>query len=325
MSGVDAIDGGADDGKMSFSALFFMGFFWVCGGPYGGEGFLQLAPPGVIFGIYLASQFLHAVPIALINAELAVAIPADGGLVVWVDRAFGSAVGGHNAWWCYVSYCFDACIYPLLAGKYITTAAGIEPESSAERSVSIVIAEGIVVVITFIKLVGNDFLTKFIEVATCVSLGPIAVLVVMGVAKTGVCAERWFMLSDILVDGSGGSGSEVAEGEGIQWALLISWCASATLIIRVIGLFQGYHCSYMHNFDQGDLAQFRVSGSGCISRWGQRPVSIFPLAGGVPLPLCLLGEHCAVLGFSLYLGRPDDVRRGLLFRTCPHIVTVAKF
>lgn len=214
-------------GKMSFWALFFIAFFWVCGGPYGGEGFLQLAPPGVAFGLYLASQVVHAIPIALINAELAVAIPADGGLVVWVSRAFGRTVGGHNAWWCYVSYCLDSTIYPLLAGKYVATAVGLEPGAASARASSVVIAEGIVLIITLIKLVGNDFLVKFVKMSTCVSLAPIGVLVAFGVAKTGLCAERWVSIIDLAQNASDTSDtSSSTDGtvqDNIEWPLLISW------------------------------------------------------------------------------------------------------
>ena len=134
-----------DDGhysKMSFAGLFFMGFFWVCGGPYGGEGLMQLAPSGVIFTVYLATIFVYAIPVSLINAELAVAIPEDGGIVVWVQRAFGDVIGGHNAWWCYASYCFDAAVYPLLAATYITVALDVAPGDEHHRLLELLIAEG---------------------------------------------------------------------------------------------------------------------------------------------------------------------------------------
>ncbi len=70
---------------------------------------------------------MYALPIALINAELASAIPADGGLVVWVQRAADEIglpmLGSHNSWWVWNSYIFDASIFPLLAAQYIVTAA----------------------------------------------------------------------------------------------------------------------------------------------------------------------------------------------------------
>ena len=66
MGGAEPPPDDGDYSKMSFFGLFFMGFFWVCGGPYGGEGLVQLAPTGVIFSVYLASQLLYAAPIGAI-------------------------------------------------------------------------------------------------------------------------------------------------------------------------------------------------------------------------------------------------------------------
>jgi hypothetical protein len=63
----------------------FQFFDWVCGVQfrYGNEELMQLAPSGIVFATYALSQLVYALPVALINAELAVAIPEDGG---WVLR-----------------------------------------------------------------------------------------------------------------------------------------------------------------------------------------------------------------------------------------------
>ena len=215
-----------DYSKMSFAGLFFMGFFWVCGGPYGGEGLMQLAPAGVVFGVYLITTLAYAVPVSLINAELAVAIPADGGIVVWVQRAFGDVLGGHNAWWCYVSYCFDAAIYPLLAATYITVAADVGPEHEHHRLLEVAIAEAIVVCVTLFKLLGNDALVKFIEVATAISLAPVCLLLAWGFATVRpLHVERWFSLSNAAASSvAGGSGSSGwIQPDETQWKLLVSW------------------------------------------------------------------------------------------------------
>eukprot|EP01043_Picozoa_sp_COSAG02_P074617 COSAG02_NODE_15017_length_1213_cov_1.219031_1_plen_258_part_01 len=225
--------GGGDDGdynKMSFAGLFFMAFFWVCGGPYGGEGLLQLAPAGVVFSVYLATIFAYAVPVSLINAEMAVAIPEDGGMVVWVQRAFGDIVGGHNAWWCYVSYCFDAAVYPLLAATYVTIALGVGPDHKQHRVLEVVVAEGVVVFVTLFKLLGNRALVKFIEVATVVSLAPILLMLVWGFATVQpLQVDRWLLFSSVQPASSfSGDSSSSGSGDGgtifiSQWKLLISW------------------------------------------------------------------------------------------------------
>ena len=162
---------------MGFCGLFFMGFFRVCGGIYGGEGVMQLAPTGLVFASLLLIMGTYALPIALINAELAVAIPEDGGLVVWVQQAFGSAVGGHNSWWVWSSYIFDAAIYPVLAASYLTNALGIETTHPNYQLIIIGLAEAAVVLVTLMKLCGPDVVVKFATLASIVSLAPAFVFV----------------------------------------------------------------------------------------------------------------------------------------------------
>ena len=53
------------------------------------------------------------------TAELATALPKDGGLVAWVTEACGETIGGHNTYWQWIAYIFDASVYPVLAGQYV--------------------------------------------------------------------------------------------------------------------------------------------------------------------------------------------------------------
>ena len=210
---------------MGFCGLFFMGFFWVCGGIYGGEGVMQLAPTGLVFASLLLIMGTYALPIALINAELAVAIPEDGGLVVWVQQAFGSAVGGHNSWWVWASYIFDAAIYPVLAASYLTNALGIETTHPNYQLIIIGLAEAAVVLVTLMKLCGPDVVVKFATLASIVSLAPAFVFVVWGFATVPLKPERWVRM-DSGHEGSaaiGSSSGSWGEVESTQWELLFSW------------------------------------------------------------------------------------------------------
>ena len=66
--------------------------------------------------------WIWSVPVALLSAELASAIPQNGGYIVWVSRAFGNFWGfmeGYSGW---VSDVFDNSIYPLLFATYLEAA-----------------------------------------------------------------------------------------------------------------------------------------------------------------------------------------------------------
>lgn len=44
------------------------------------------APPAYVFMMLGACALCYALPMSLISAELATALPYDGGLVAWVDE-----------------------------------------------------------------------------------------------------------------------------------------------------------------------------------------------------------------------------------------------
>ena len=217
-----------DYSKMGFCSLFWMAFFWVCGGIYGGEGVMQLAPSGIVFSTLLVVMGIYALPIALINAELAVAIPEDGGLVVWVQQAFGPTIGGHNAWWVWASYIFDAAIYPVLAASYLSNALGIAEDDPSLQMYLVAIAETVVFLVTCMKLMGPQVVVAFAEVASFVSLAPAAVFVAWGLVTVKLQPERWVRwdtseagsAASLVEESSSGSSGDVVE---IQWTLLISW------------------------------------------------------------------------------------------------------
>lgn len=51
----------------------------------------------------LLAAIFYALPLAVISAELACALPYDGGMVAWVEEACGMRIGGHNMYWVWIS------------------------------------------------------------------------------------------------------------------------------------------------------------------------------------------------------------------------------
>lgn len=75
--------GGGDEedySKMGFFGLFFMGFFWVCGGIYGTEAMVTAAPTGWVFTTLWSMSLLYALPSAhYLLTPRAVPLPAPVG------------------------------------------------------------------------------------------------------------------------------------------------------------------------------------------------------------------------------------------------------
>ena len=70
--------------------------------------------------LILVVPIVWALPDALTTAELAPAIPEEGGYVVWVRRAMGPFWGFVNGWWTWMYTLVDATIYPVLFAGYLS-------------------------------------------------------------------------------------------------------------------------------------------------------------------------------------------------------------
>lgn len=70
-----------------------------------------------LMGLLLAA-LLWGMPQALITAELASAIPVNGGPVVWVERALGPRWGFVNCWVVVFQQVTDIVLYPTLVANY---------------------------------------------------------------------------------------------------------------------------------------------------------------------------------------------------------------
>lgn len=44
--------------------------------------------------------------------------------MVWVEQACGTRIGAHNAYWNWVIFIADGCIYPLMLTEYVTLRYG---------------------------------------------------------------------------------------------------------------------------------------------------------------------------------------------------------
>lgn len=148
--------------------LVAVGFFWVSGGSYGNEALALSAPPGLLFFGITVVGLSYGIPLALITAELGTGWPLAGGMAAWVEVACGPVVGAHNAWWIWVSFVFDAAIYPVLASEYFSQYMNGEI-TWAQRKLY---ATGIVILMTFVKLLGRDALARISSLLALLTLTP---------------------------------------------------------------------------------------------------------------------------------------------------------
>jgi amino acid transporter len=91
----------------------------VSGGPFGLEELISKAGYAQAMLVLVLTPLLWSVPTALMVAELASAVPAEGGYYVWVRRAMGPFWGFQEAWLSLAASIFDMAIYPTLFVAYL--------------------------------------------------------------------------------------------------------------------------------------------------------------------------------------------------------------
>lgn len=156
-------------------------YFMASGGPYGLEEAVSSAGYAGAILLILVTPLIWSLPTGLMIAELASAIPAEGGYYVWVRRAMGPFWGFQEAWLSLASSIFDLAIYPTLFVAYL---ARILP--GADQG-SHAIALGVLVILVCLiwnlaggRAVGEGSLGMLI-----LMIGPFAVLITVAVLHWG--------------------------------------------------------------------------------------------------------------------------------------------
>jgi len=99
-------------------------YTFCCSGAYGIEDMIPSGGPGMTILALCVLPFIWAYPQAMICSELGSAIPEEGGVYIWVQRAFGEFWGFQAGYWLIlINYLFEPTLI-ILAGDYVGTAFG---------------------------------------------------------------------------------------------------------------------------------------------------------------------------------------------------------
>ncbi|KAF3322926.1 putative polyamine transporter [Carex littledalei] len=176
--------------KLKLIPLIFLIYFEVAGGPYGAEQSVQAAGPlYAIIGFFIF-PFLWGVPESLVTAELATALPGNGGFVVWADRAFGPFFGSLMGTWKYLSVVINIAAYPPMCADYISRA--YSPAGSGKgRSVAISIA---VVILCLLNYTGLSVVGWGAVVLAVVTLAPFVLITALAMKR--IETRRWMVQTE---------------------------------------------------------------------------------------------------------------------------------
>jgi amino acid transporter len=164
-----------DLGLLSLAAIVF---FNVSGGPYGVEDAVSTFGPGLTLLLLVLTPLVWSLPVSLAMAELAAAMPDEGGYVTWVRRAFGPFWAFQVGWWSWIDSFVDVAVYPALFVEYLRF--WYPAMTALERWALAVL---FIVALTALNVIGVRPTGRTAEALSVVALAPIVLLVVVGLAS----------------------------------------------------------------------------------------------------------------------------------------------
>jgi amino acid transporter len=155
-------------------------YFMVAGGPYGLEQLVQKAGVTQAVIVLLVTPLVWSLPTSLMVAELASAIPEDGGYYAWCKRALGPFWGFQEAWLSLAASIFDMAIYPVLFVLYLGKLWPFAAQHPWTLG-TVVIAAGVGFNLRGVKALGRSS-----EIMTALLLLPFVVMIVIALARPKV-------------------------------------------------------------------------------------------------------------------------------------------
>jgi amino acid transporter len=181
-------------------------FFNVSGGPYGIEDAVSSFGPGLTLLLLALTPVVWSLPVALAMAEMASAMPDEGGYVVWVRRAFGPFWGFQVGWWSWLNSFVDVAVYPALFADYLKF--WLPAMGSVERFAA---ALAFIWLLTGLNLAGVRLVGRSAVALGVFALVPMAVFT--AVAATRAAHAPWLPLA--------APGQGLVEGLGLGLAVMM--------------------------------------------------------------------------------------------------------
>jgi len=172
-------------GLVSLAAIVF---FNVSGGPYGIEDVVPSFGPGLTLALLLLTPLVWSLPVSLVMAELASAMPDEGGYVTWVRRAFGGFWSFQVGWWSWIDSFVDVAIYPALFVEYVKF--WYPAMTSGERWL---MALAFIAALTFLNVLGVRPVGGAAIALALAALVPVAALAVSGLTAARVAPWAPFL------------------------------------------------------------------------------------------------------------------------------------
>ncbi len=146
-------------------------YAYCAAGPFGFEEMISLSGPGMALLFLLVIPWLFSFPVALVTAELASAIPVEGGFYRWTRLAFGDFLGFQCGWWNWVGTFLMNGAYAVVLADYTAQFA----PSAAHGMRHWLTAVGFLLLVAALNVRGVQVVGRVTVVLLLACLAPVAV------------------------------------------------------------------------------------------------------------------------------------------------------
>ena len=163
--------------KLGLAAIVGIIFFSVSGGPYGLEDTIGDSGPGMGLILILVTPILWALPASLVVAELATAMPVQGGYYHWVKAGLGPFWGFQEGWWSWITSWVDLAIYPVLFVDYSAFFFPVLGENELARWL---VALAVIWPFALLNIRGSSLVGDSSKLFLVIVLAPFVIMTVIG-------------------------------------------------------------------------------------------------------------------------------------------------
>lgn len=159
--------------KLGLFAIVGMIYSLTAAGAWGIEDMIPGCGPGLTLIMLILLPFVWGLPQAFTDAELASALPDEGGPYSWVQKTLGEFWGFQMGWWRTLGGYFDTVTYVALAAAFMVSFFGLSPIQEY------IIKIAIIVIFTIINLQGvRDvaFINTAISIAILIGFAIVSII-----------------------------------------------------------------------------------------------------------------------------------------------------
>jgi amino acid transporter len=160
--------------RISLAPFVAVLYAYCAGGPFGFEAIVSTSGPGMALVFLLTIPFLFSVPVSLATAEMATAMPVEGGFYRWTRAAFGDFWGFQCGWWNWTGTFLMSGAYGVIMADYV---AGLTPIQPWQHWL---IAFSFLVLVTWLNVLGIRLVGNLTLALLLLALLPTAIFTIVG-------------------------------------------------------------------------------------------------------------------------------------------------